>query len=395
VKNTHRCGILLLCCCMLLALVPHFSAQAAGDVIFTAVENVFDRDLSPDTMPFVYKGDIYVEYTAFSGISDLRLYHNTRLQQLILYNMNERLIFDLKNQHSYIMDGTFFPLQAIMRNGHVFVPVRIVCQVFDYYYAYITEDVIAPIIRINSAPPVETTEYFVSRCSILMKTIYDNYQAKLRQPAVTPPPEVPVTPTTPIAPETPDDPQQRQYYLTFEGDLTQEGARIAQTLGTYNVPAAFFVTAEQMRTSADMLRQLYAAGHSIGILLAEVPEDDAALQTALTQANDTLKAVLLTRTRLVRVQGGTAQLNESQQALAQQLGYLLWDADVDPYANTRQTAYRRLQTLAPRVSQLCCIRLLPDAQTTDNLRSILSYLRSNSFTALPMHEWSAPIRVED
>ncbi len=391
-KKCFACLLVLLMVC---SLTLSGASNAGDDVIFTAVENVFARDLTAARMPYVDNGYVYIVADAFSGIDGVNVYYNTTLRQLVIYSINHRITFDLVNDQAYDLEGNFYSRTAELRNGTIFVPASIVCDKFGFFYSFITEDVIAPLVRINETTPSETEAYFVARCTILMQNIYDAYLASLLPP--NPDPDTPTPTPDPEPepePEPEPDPAATPTYLLFADDLSEAGDDIAATLQAEGILAAFFLTPAQMRATPDLLRTLYTDGHTLGITVPELLPEGQTLLAYLSEANDTLQESVYTKTRLLYFPAGVDTLEQATRDTLIALGYRLWDANIDPYTDPGTSSlYSRTYSRLGRADHTCTLQLLCNQETADTLSRILNLLQSDSYTPLLIREWDTPVNA--
>lgn len=371
---------------LLAGLLPG-RVSGAEDFVFTAMENVFERDVKEDTMPFTSGGMQYVAYTSLYNISAVRTYYNTTLNQIIVYNLDSRLSFDLESDTTYDLEGNSYSAKAIKRNGTVFVPINLVCSKFGLSYSYITAGVIAPVIRVNSEEPMESNKYFVDRCSILMQTIYDNYEKSLKpQQTEQPDTNIPSQPDD----EQPDRPDEAKTgYIMFQGE--PEGAEdILSALDSYSFKAAFFIPKDGIEKQSENIRRIYSSGYNIGILLEGSYTSTEQLKADILEANELLKQVINTKTRLVCYDGGDDKLTEEQRELVISMGCRIWNENTDPYSARGSSLLAKVKA-AVGTRQTVAIKLAPDEDTAEYMRRICSFLRSDNFSILSINEWTNPV----
>ena len=234
-------------------------SSAAPDVIFTAVNDTFLRGLSPSTMPTVIGGQAYVPYATFTAAPNPGLIgkYDGVNNQLVLYNINRILTFDMANAITRDEQGTVYSAGAVRRNGTYYVPARVVCEAFGFRYSFVPGNLLGPIVRINTDGSGLSDDYLVSRGFSVMRTIYDQYQrdygAPLEEPepsdAPEPEPEAPQT-----QPEQPDPDEAlagKVVYLAIVGDVNEYTAQILDLLEDNRYSAAFFVTPRAQGENAD------------------------------------------------------------------------------------------------------------------------------------------------
>ena len=95
-KRYLQCCAVLLCALLILSGVP--SAQAAGTVYFTAVNETVLK-LTDATMPFWSNGRLYVSSDMFADKElGVTYYHNVLMKTATLYDEGGALQFDLEKE---------------------------------------------------------------------------------------------------------------------------------------------------------------------------------------------------------------------------------------------------------------------------------------------------------
>lgn len=377
-------------------------SSAAPDVIFTAVNDTFLRGLSPSSMPTVVGGQAYVPYTTFTAAPNPGLIgkYDGVNNQLVLYNINRILTFDMANAITRDEQGTVYSAGAIRRNGTYYVPARVVCEAFGFRYSFIPGNLLGPIVRINTDGSGLSDDYLVSRGFSVMRTIYDQYQRDYGAPAEEPEPSdsdpQPDPPETPPEQPDPDDGLAgKVVYLAIVGDVNEHTARILDILDANRYPAAFFVTPRAQGENADYLLRAAASGHVVGVnLYGEGSSFDSAEQL-LAQAQDVqqvIQAVTRTRARALMVPGGSASLTQEQRDALIQAGYRLWDGsgqtDLWAPANDIYSASLSQLRRAPGNAVICLGNNPAGAQA---LSSLASFFRAHDIEVRLLSETATPV----
>ncbi len=378
-------------------------SSAAPDVIFTAVNDTFLRGLSPSTMPTVIGGQAYVPYATFTAAPNPGLIgkYDGVNNQLVLYNINRILTFDMANAITRDEQGTVYSAGAVRRNGTYYVPARVVCEAFGFRYSFVPGNLLGPIVRINTDGSGLSDDYLVSRGFSVMRTIYDQYQrdygAPLEEPepydAPEPEPEAPQT-----QPEQPDPDEAltgKVVYLAIVGDVNEYTAQILDLLEDNRYSAAFFVTPRAQGENADYLLRAAASGHVIGVNLYGEGSSFDSTQQLLAQAQDTqqvIRAVTKTRARALMVPGGSASLTQEQRDALIQAGYRLWDGSgqTDLWASANDIYSSSLSQLrrAPGNAVLC---LGNNPASVQALSSLAAFFRSHGIEVRPLFETATPV----
>ena len=338
-------------------------SSAAPDVIFTAVNDTFLRGLSPSTMPTVIGGQAYVPYATFTAAPNPGLIgkYDGVNNQLVLYNINRILTFDMANAITRDEQGTVYSAGAVRRNGTYYVPARVVCEAFGFRYSFVPGNLLGPIVRINTAPEPE--------------------------------PEAPQT-----QPEQPDPDEAltgKVVYLAIVGDVNEYTAQILDLLEDNRYSAAFFVTPRAQGENADYLLRAAASGHVIGVNLYGEGSSFDSTQQLLAQAQDTqqvIRAVTKTRARALMVPGGSASLTQEQRDALIQAGYRLWDGSgqTDLWASANDIYSSSLSQLrrAPGNAVLC---LGNNPASVQALSSLAAFFRSHGIEVRPLSETATPV----
>ncbi|WP_409968996.1 hypothetical protein RFF05_03240 [Bengtsoniella intestinalis] len=270
-----------------------FPAQSAKSVYFTAVD-VNMLELTDETMPFWSGGYLYVDSRIFSGLTlDYgTLYHSRNIskQTLALYtNRNIRsLVFYLDSGITIDGDGRTYHAQAILKGDVVFVPIVIVANFFELRYSTITVNH-GTLVRLTvDQDPILSDSAFVDAAADWIEVRYEEYLKTQTSTSTT-------TPTTPDVPSIPEDGNIIQ--LAFQVTADSVAANWLSLLETTGGQATFFFTATDLEGQGDLLRQMLAQGHTIGLVVDQTLETPALEQ--LTQGNQTLYQATTTVTQLV------------------------------------------------------------------------------------------------
>ncbi len=386
------CAAALLVCLAAAVLLSPWSA-AAPSVIFTAINDVITPNMSDSTMPVRIGGQVYTPYSFLTRLLTISTHYNTTLQRLMVYNFDHTLTFDLANSITYDDAGIVYSYNAVRRNGSIYIPISLVCQVFGYYYSYITSSPLGPVVRVNTGDVSISDETLVERASGRMQQIYDAYVDSLAPPEEEPDDE----PDSPDTPSQPDDQTEEEtspgnVYLAFEGELGAETDSILDTLSQWEVKAAFFVSGDVTGDNADRLRRIFAEGHAVGLY---APGEYTSMQDmldALSAQNEALRSVIHCGTRLLWMPGSAGLSQEQRDALIN-AGYRLWEDNLDPRADVR-TAYSvrvNVRTLLRGMERSAVIRLMNNEASSGALGGVISDLRGQDNTILTIREWDTPI----
>jgi len=377
----------LFCLCFLLTAVLPQPAHAAGaTVVFTAVNDIFTRNLTTATMPVRLDGVMYISYLYLLRLDDLS--YNRGDDTLTVLSQTRGLIYDLRTGQVSDLSGQLRPMRgAILRSGSIYLPVEELCDYFDYHCSIITSSGLGEIIRINRQTPVVGDSVVVSANIEVLRQIYVDYQLTAAQEQKPSDPDVPVPPDpgpgTEPDPVTPPARPTRWLYLYFE---VTPGAVIdvPTMLEQKGLVGNFFVRPDDILECADYLRRLSIGGHTIG-LLAE--GDDPAAQ--LTEGNRLLQAVCLKKTRIAHVTGGT----EQTAAALREEGWKLWRWTEDSCFDTQTVAASVIRTMGrlDAVETEAVLRLGCNDAGYQTLIPILYYAESNNYRYRTIRLWTEPL----
>ena len=383
-----RLAALLLAMLLVLALLP--GAFAAPELILVCTDGVFQQSVNEDNMPVFIDGALYIPYSFLSGVKAVNCVYNSSLRQLLVYNLDYRMTFDLAGDQTYDSAGELFAGKAVWRGGTVFVPIKLICLKFGLYFSYIEKssaNIIAPVARIASESPSVDDMPFVVRNISTMKAIADAYAAAATPSGDDLPPETDTPPVRPPEPQ-PDT----LVYFIFQGEVNEYTAEILDVLARRRISAAFFVDTLSA-LDEDVLRRIYAEGHTVGLYadLEGLSEEETA-QTLL-RAEEALSSVLHTKTRLQSVSGGSETLSAAQVELIIDMGFRLWDGNVydtsggSSAASSAASINRRLS--ASGLTKVAAFASEED--TAAVLERVAAYVAAGGFSLLTANEWDAPV----
>ena len=319
----------LVCVLMLLAGMAAPSAEAAGNVYFTAANDTM-LELSDATMPFWANGYLYVASTVFS-VQTLSVgsFYNAAKQLAGVYSRetaNCALYFDLAKNTVDDSDGFGYYPPAILRNGTVFLPVSLVCSYFNMSYTN-TKVEKGYLVRVYDKNAVLSNRLFNDAATFNMAYVYEQYMA-----AKTAPSQSGQTAQQPenstgsggSAGQTATGSQ--TLHLCFRADERENVESLLDILDRKNAAGTFYLTMEEIAASSDLVRRIAVSGHGLGLAA------DAALETPVAEqlrlANEALWQAAGVKTRLCVLENA----GQEERTQAEAAGYRVLSAQVDASA---------------------------------------------------------------
>ena len=296
----------VLLCAALLLLPLFLSAGAAAEADKLAFVSINDT-LPPELVncASVYNGISYVPYYVFTNYGfGISYSYFVSAATAYLSTPDKQLFFELNSGDTYDGSDNHYSTPAILQNGTVYVPVGLVCRFFGgMNYSSIAGNEYGSILRITTDAVVLSDAEFLRAARTLMRTYYQNYQAGNSSPAA------PAQSPAPVMHEG------DRVMLGFAG-LPDDGT--LETLGAYELSACFFLTAQELRGSPDLVRRLSGEGFGLGIWCAGDSAQDWA------EASELLFETARVRTILV---SAPPEHIEDCLALAEREGLACWAPD--------------------------------------------------------------------
>lgn len=291
-----RIAVAALCALLFVLLLPTSPASADDRLSFLAVNDYLPPELI--NAAATYGGVTYVPSTIFSNYS-LGVYYSyfPSNSTAYVYNESGQLFFEVATGRTYDGNDNEYNAPAILWGGAVYLPLDFLANYFGRFtYRVIGSNAYGSILRIKNGDEVLTDEEFFRAAESLMRRYYAN-----RQALVTPTPSVmPRHTPTPSAPATPAPTEKP----SRKGDTVALGldglpsADALELLRLQGVQACFFLSAEEIRSSPDTVREIACTGHRLGVS----GEDAAACEEAALLLWETARV----RTVMAALPPGTA-----------------------------------------------------------------------------------------
>jgi len=299
--------------CLLLAAVLLFSilpavAATSSDVYFTMVNSNAPDALQESTMPIHRDGMFYVPLSVLLrlGVSSMRPPNEVRL--FATGNQRTYIHVDLETGTATTNAGADIAAMPIQRFGTFFFPMGSangaspLAAFFGISFRLIPSEPVPTVRLYQQIGPL--THNAVRQNGEVLFGFVDRYNAFTGGNAPSAPPNNDSNDILPPqlgggmtyqtqAPEAEPDASQDPVSLGFVG-LREETEELLDALHASQIPAGFFLTAEDVLTHPDLVRRLHGEGHMVGIFLgADAKADYAAASRALFDAAR-LRTVLVT-----------------------------------------------------------------------------------------------------
>lgn len=285
----------------------------AADVWFVAVNDTVPLTLSGDSAPYYVGSMLYAPRSvlAASGLGITPSY-NESARSLALFSRDRRIVFYLDEGRAVDESGSELPITVQQRGGALYLPITAVATHFGLSASFLTDAAGYRVLRFTNGGQVYDDSLFLQKAANLIAYRAQQYQAEQTKPQQ---PQQPTQPTTPVTPTTPDPPKPEEperepatVYLAITGADTME--RDLALVSARSIPAAFFLTADEIEANPELVCAIRAAGYPVGLTVDPASEEPAA---ELARANEALDALLSYKTLF-------ALLTKAQRAEA--AGYL-------------------------------------------------------------------------
>jgi len=250
-----------ICIGIILSLPP---AGAAADTYYFTVVNDGLEPLDKDTLPIEFDEVMYAPIDLFNSTT-LKTYYifdrKSRIATIYSNSTSRFLRFDLGGRTRDDSNNTY-SFNAIMINSSVYVPVKEVCAFFGFGYSVVTDSAAPSFIRITNSDATLSDAAFAKAAAAKMQTLFNEFLNSFA-PSPTPSPTPPPTPTPSgtVHPEV-------NVYISFFG-IGEDTSRILTSLALSGHSACFFLTADEIRENASLVRRIAGLGYSIGLVCSE------------------------------------------------------------------------------------------------------------------------------
>lgn len=254
-------------------------AQGLVNLSFVAVNDTIPLTLSASEQPFFSGNLLYVPHTAFTA-SGLECYlsYNSGDATLALYNRSQRLEFNINDRTAIDENANIYPMATIAKNGYIYLPVAFCAAHFDMSVSYLTSSDGYVVVRFTNGNEIYDNSLFIQRAENFIA-----YKVEEASPTVVPTTPTVTEPTVVEEPEPEPEPEPEIIPATiYLGILGGKNLELNMTtLARTGQISTFFLTEEEILANGDMLRQMAASGHHLGIYGNDLEEIQAANQAYL------------------------------------------------------------------------------------------------------------------
>ena len=352
------------------------SADAASSSYYFIVINDKVEPLKKDAVPIEYEGVMYVPLSIFNS-TVLKTYYITdsrnRIATIYSNSTSQFLRFRIGSETRDDENKPYY-FGAIMVNTSFYVPVKEVCAFFGFGYSVVEDSGTYPFIRITNSDAVLSDSAFAKAAASKMQSLFTEFLNSFApSPTPTPTPTPTLTPSpspTPARPET-------SVYLSFFG-AGDETIRVLNLLTLYGDYACFFLTADEIRENADLVRRIAAHGHSIGLVCsAENLIED------YEEASKLLFEAARVKSVLIALDGSyTRALGEA----AEEAGLILWCDSRLQIRGKYSTLYSWDLTYPLGLEDTRADLAIHCPGAFPAISDVFSYMNRNNFTVRPISE---------
>lgn len=276
-----------------------FPVAAKEQFFFVAVDDAIPLTLT--TPPHEAALGLYMPYTVFDAAPNGVVYaYNATEQTLVLFNISQRLIFDLSREKVTDENNESQTVLTTYRNGLLYIPIDLCSAHFGLSYSMHTSADGYPVLRFITGAQVYDDATFMEKAEALIAKRVEQALQEQTPPEQPPAQDLPPVEEPPPEEEPPKEPG--SVYPAITGVETMADA--ATVLERNELRAAFFLTEEEIRQKPDLVRALYAAGHGLGVT---VDQEESDVLEALQAANRALDEVIHTKSVMALLTQGQAE----------------------------------------------------------------------------------------
>ncbi len=292
--------VLLVVIAMLLGMLP--GVQGLSPLCFVATNDSVPLILYGGENPYYSSGKLYIPHNAFdANPNGVGVSYDTEKNTFLLFSRGQTLIFDLKARTYKDSLGKTYNTDIVYRGGVVYLPASIAGH-FGLSVTLLFSRYGYPIVRFTDGEQVYDDGTFVAQAENLINRAVEEYERNSQNSSGD---------QNDAVNREDDDPQNKtNVYLSFAGEAVNRNT--LDMLTRAGASGAFFLSADQILTDRELVRDIYAAGHTVGVTVSPEEWD---VPAAIDNANDALDQVLFCRSVFVMLPRGMTYQTESYRVL--------------------------------------------------------------------------------
>ncbi len=360
----------------IISLILVFIISIAMFSIPTQAKNEFFIAVGNTILPLNNKTPIqsggvwYIDYQCFTGGSlGISTSYNESTSTLVMYTWDTTLIFDLKKATAYRKENQVsYKAVAVETSGTVYVPVQFTAQIFGLDYTYFAD---LSLIRIKRSTDIPDDIFFYIAESEIpnVRAEYDKQTGSAK-------------PQTGNHQNTPDA-NRKSIKLTFNITDGKNLGKIVDVLNRYGYKATFFIQGSAIEACKSELRYAVISGHALGSLSQNGASDFALssgeLEALLDTVNDNLFELCKTKTRLLRIPGGSKSVSKEKYNELAGFGYRIWDSTISPTGKSASSISSFVTSKLNSSSSAAVISLSDSDASVKALDKILSHIKAKAY----------------
>lgn len=285
-----------MCILCLIAVVVFTSVPSAraDSFCFIGINDSIPAALPGDMAPYYDNGVLYVPYQVFeSSPGGVIISYDIENGSFVLFTRTRRLAYDLEAGTVTDKDGNTSRCTPVFRGGVLYIPAVQAAGHFGLSISLLTSKTGCPILRFMDGSQVYDNKQFLEKAEKLVDAYLQHSSRQEQNGSEQGPKDEEEDPFA--EEEEPSGPA--TVYLLFTGEAVN--LQTLQILKKQSLQAAFFLTEQQILEDKDLVRAIYAEGHTIGL----AAENEEELLDCLERANQALDETLFFRSILALTQG--------------------------------------------------------------------------------------------
>ncbi len=285
---------------LLFCMLPGVSGLSP--LCFVATNDSVPLVLSGGEAPYYSGSRLYIPHNAFNASPNgVGASYNAEKNTFVLFNRDQTLIFNLKEKTYTDKANKTYQTDLLFRGGIVYLPASVAGH-FGLSVTLLFSRYGYPILRFTDGGQVYDDGTFVAQAENLISRAAEEYERNSQS--------FHDNPDGLIGQENDASKNKTNVYLAFTGEAVN--AETLEMLENMSVHGAFFLTEEQILADRQLVRDIYAAGHTVGLT---VKDDEWEIASALQRANEALDQVLFCRSVFILLPRGLSFQTKSYRVL--------------------------------------------------------------------------------